>query len=98
MEEDDDFDPSQEKTLFNIKSASIKDIRELAGAQLRSLRIMHSPDLHSVAVIWNAYPGNRAISNIGALEPLSELNLRNELPRTSSVADPEFAEQPNQGD
>lgn len=51
MEEDDDFDPSQEKTLFNIKSASIKDIRELAGAQLRSLRIMHSPDLHSVAVI-----------------------------------------------
>lgn len=29
MEDDDDFDPNAEKTMFNIKYSSIKDIREL---------------------------------------------------------------------
>lgn len=30
MEDDDEFDPHAEKTLFNIKHSSIKDIRELS--------------------------------------------------------------------
>lgn len=29
MEDEDDFDPQAEKTLFNIKFSSIKEIREL---------------------------------------------------------------------
>lgn len=29
MEDEDDFDPQSEKTLFNIKFSSIKEIREL---------------------------------------------------------------------
>ncbi|CAD8168326.1 unnamed protein product [Paramecium octaurelia] len=84
MEDDDDFDPNAEKTMFNIKYSSIKDIRELNNGQMLSLRIMHSPDLVSMQGIeqfrqlkqLNLSQNSIQAMNLRTLNQLEVLNLQ----------------------